>query len=337
MDRIEFRNKCLERDHNQCVVCGTHADCVHHIVERRLFSENDPIPSGYHIDNGASVCANHHFEAESTMLSAQALRDYIGITRVILPEHLDPDEQYDKWANILMNNGMRAPGELFYDESVQKVLEPVLHLFTPYLKYPKTFHLPFSRMATHDDRTLNSVAHFEGKDVVVMHKLDGEHTVMYNDFMHARSLSYPNHPSRGRMKALHAQIKHDIPVGIHVHGENMFGKHTIYYQNLEHFFYVHSVWDKNICLSWDETVEWAELLDLPICPVLYRGIWDEKLIRGLYQDMYDNDPMEGYVVRLSTSFPLSKFRWSVAKYVEHPIDNSNHWYHSQFVPNKLKE
>ena len=45
-----------------------------------------------------------------------------------------------------------------------------------------------------------------------------------------------------------------------------------------------SVWNElNVCLSWDETEEWAQRLGLVTVPVLYRGIWDEDGQGLLYE------------------------------------------------------
>jgi hypothetical protein len=83
---------------------------------------------------------------------------------------------------------MRLRGELFDDESVQKILSPVLHLFLDYVKYPRTYHLPWSPGMTKDDRQIKSIDVFEGKDIVVTLKMDGENTNWYKDYCHARSL-----------------------------------------------------------------------------------------------------------------------------------------------------
>lgn len=338
MNRDEFRNSVFARDKHKCVACGAEAVDAHHLIERRAFSETDPIPYGYDTDNGVSLCAFHHMNAEETLLSAKLLREYAHITRIVLPEQFDADAgDYTKWCDLILTNGERMPGPYFYDESVQKVLAPVLHLYEKHIKYERTFHLPWSKMKTDDDRTLKSVEQFVGKHVTVFTKVDGEHTVMWNDAIYARSREYPAHPSRSRVRALHAQIKWDIPDDMHIHGENMFGKHTIHYHNLTNFFYVHSVWVKDHCLSWPESVEWAQLLGLETCPVLYEGMWDEDLIRGLYTPMFNDDPQEGYVVRVTDGFLRSQFAKNIGKYVEHPISSSNHWYHTQFIANELRK
>jgi hypothetical protein len=43
---------------------------------------------------------------------------------------------------------------------------------------------------------------------------------------------------------------------------------------------VFSVWDKEKCLSWDETIEYCNLLDLTTVNVLYRGVFDFELIKN---------------------------------------------------------
>lgn len=330
--RDEFRKQCLSRDGNKCVLCGeTNNLVVHHIVERRLFDDG-----GFYLSNGATLCEEHHWKAEATIVGTQQLRDAVGITRIVLPEHLDSDETYTKWADVELENGMRNPGELFDDASVQKVIAPVIHLYTSKYKHPRTYHLTYSRQRTADDKTLKSEKQFEGKEVVVSIKFDGENTSLYRDSIHARSLDYGPHPSRSRIRALHAQLRWDIPDHMRVCGENLFGKHTIKYHNLPAFFMVHSIWDRGWSLSWDETKEWSALLGLLTVPELYRGIYDDKLVRSLYTSTYAGDPVEGFVVRLTSRFPMSKFRMSTGKYVHNPISAANHWYHTQFEENECK-
>ena len=214
----------------------------------------------------------------------------------------------------------------------------MLGLFTDRVRYPRTYHLPWSPGINGDDRALEDVSAFEGQQVVVTAKMDGEQTTMYRDYIHARSLQWTGHPSRSWVANLHGQAGWQIPGGWRVCGENLYARHSIHYQNLSAYFLVFSVWNKrNVCLSWAETVEWAALLDLQTVPVLYTGTWDEGVIRSLYTPTFDGDEMEGYVVRLADSFPYGAFRRSVAKYVraDH-VRTRPHWFHGQpVVPNEL--
>src|SRR5690606_38566454 len=116
---------------------------AHHILERRLFTAPGE-KGGYFIDNGATVCEHHHMQCEMTVISTDEVRAKCGITRVVLPSTLYSDHEYDKWGNVVLPDGRRLAGELFNDESVQKVLSKggVLENFTHWVKYPRTHHLP---------------------------------------------------------------------------------------------------------------------------------------------------------------------------------------------------
>ena len=144
LTRDAFRAAVFERDGDKCVICHHDRNLdAHHIIERRLWPDG-----GYYLDNGATLCGTPqtgcHIEAERTLLTCEEIRDAAGITNVILPPHLYSDERYDKWGNPYLPNGLRIRGELFDDASVQKVLAPVLSQFTKYVKYPRTYHLPWS-------------------------------------------------------------------------------------------------------------------------------------------------------------------------------------------------
>jgi hypothetical protein len=286
--------------------------------------------------NGASLCGRCHIEAEQTVLSCTLIREKAGIQRIVLPPHLYDDQNYDKWGNPIMLNGTRLRGELFFDESVQKILNDggMLGLFTHHVKYPRTYHLPWSLNLTDDDRMMNHNV-FEGKEVVVTLKMDGENTTMYRDFVHARSLIFEAHPSRNRVKALHSQIAHDLPEHWRFCGENLYAKHSIKYTDLPSYFLLFSVWnDKNICLPWDETAEWAQLLDLSTVTVLYRGIFDREKIEDAFNPYKDTN--EGYVVRMAGSFPFSSFRNSVGKFVrKNHVHTHGHWMRQAIEPNEL--
>ena len=101
-----------------------------------------------------------------------------------------------------------------------------------YFKYPRTFHLPWSPGVNRDDQILVGVDYFRGQQVIVTEKLDGENTSMYSDHFHARSLDSRHHPSRAWVKTLHGGIKHEIPSGWRICGENLYARHSIHYRGL---------------------------------------------------------------------------------------------------------
>lgn len=332
MTRDEFRNSVFERDHHQCVICKHPGKDAHHIMERRLWDDG-----GYHINNGVTLCETHHILAEQTVLTCEQLREAAGITEILLPEHLYLDDRWDKWGNCCLPDGRRLRGELFEDESVQKILAPVLHLFTKYTKYPRTFHLPWSLSKTQDDRQLKDTSQFEGKEVVVTVKMDGENTTFYSDYLHARSLEGLDHVSQHWVKNFHSQVGWQIPEGWRICGENLFAKHSIKYIHLPTYFLAFSIWDGgNRCLDWDSFVEWCELLDLQTVPVLYRGVWDEALIRSLHRPVVEGEEREGYVVRVADGFHYSQFRKCVAKFVRPGhVQTHGHWRNMVIEKNEL--
>jgi hypothetical protein len=343
LNRDEFRLKVFERDHYRCVICGAPAIDAHHIIERRLFGIQT---QGYFIDNGASLCKQHHIQAEETTLSCDDIRKAAKIQTIIMPDHFYEDAEYDKWGNEVMKNGTRIKGELFEDASVQKILKQggVLSLFIDWVKYPRTYHLPWSPGMNRDDRMMKTTDIFTGKRVMICEKLDGENTSMYPDRVHARSLDTDSHPSRNWVKNLWAQKGYEIPQGWRVCGENMYQKHAIHYTKekgnaLSTYFYMFSIWnEKNYCLSWDETVEWAELLGFTLVPVFYDGIWDMNVIAELNKRMEANpDTIEGYVVRLAREYHYSEFRNICGKYVRknHVNNNHGHWKTQKVIKNEL--
>ena len=205
-------------------------------------------------------------------------------------------------------------------------------------KYPRTPHLPWSRGGTSDDTYLFDVRCFEGKEVVITEKMDGENTTMYRDGIHARSVDSRHHPSRDWVKALHASIAHEIPEGWRVCGENVYAQHSIAYESLNSFFCLFSIWnDRNEALSWDETGEWAEMLNLVTVPELHRGMWNEEMIQS-FADNLNLEKQEGYVVRLTDRFHFDAFSCSLAKWVRMGhVQTDRHWMFAETIPNRLAE
>ena len=208
-------------------------------------------------------------------------------------------------------------------------------------KYPRTPHLPWSETKSdRDDKVLSSLDHFVGLEVVVTEKLDGENTSMYPAHYHARSMESKNHPSRTLLKQHHASLRHNIPEGWRLCGENVYARHSIYYDRLTAYFFVIGIYNQdNICISWDETLEYAALLALPTVPVLYEGVWDEEAIRALWpRPSVFGDTCEGYVVRTRKGFSHVDFSSNVAKYVrKNHVQTSAHWMLEAVVPNKSGE
>lgn len=202
-------------------------------------------------------------------------------------------------------------------------------------KYPRTYHVNWSPGTTIDDKIHQDIDFFNDKEIVITEKMDGENTTMMNDCIHSRSLDSADHPSRHWVKGLWGKIKYDIPDNWKICGENLFATHSIHYTNLSSYFMVFSIWDENdICLSWDDTVTFANFLNLETVPVLWRGIYNKEFIENF---KINTDIQEGFVIRIVDSFPFSDFDKSVAKWVRKGhVTSDDHWMFKKITPNELR-
>lgn len=311
LTRQEFKNEVFKRENYKCAMCDKAAVDAHHIVDRGCYPDG-----GYYVDNGVALCAAHHVDAEKGLITCTELREAAGIQCVVLPDNLDPRILYNKWGRPLSKNKLH--------------------------KYPKIWHLPWSRsLDTHDrvftDEDVESF--FEGREVVITEKLDGENTNMYNDHIHARSMDSGHHVSRSWVKALHASIKHEIPDNWRVCGENVYAKHSILYHGLPTAFFVFGVYDENnTCLSWEDTKYFAEILGLACVPVLE----DNKLFqRSIHEEVYTGEStfnrseQEGYVVRLKGQINWTQHCISYAKFVRpNHVRTDKNWMTQPMIKNE---
>ena len=126
LSREQFSSEVFKRDKNTCIFCEKPAIDAHHILDRKLWNNG-----GYYLSNGASVCASHHWDCEKTLISVEDVRKACGIQEFILPENFSFNLSYDKWGNIIKEDGYRIKGPLFEDDGVQKILKQsgLLYLF----------------------------------------------------------------------------------------------------------------------------------------------------------------------------------------------------------------
>lgn len=203
-------------------------------------------------------------------------------------------------------------------------------------KYPSTPHLPQSRSRTEDDKVLKTTTHLHGLNVVITEKMDGESCSMYNHHIHARSLDSRPRPDQDWVRRFWANRRHNIPEIWRVCGENAWAKHSIAYDALASYFFGFSIWDEgNFRLSWTETLEWFELLDIVPVRVLYQGPYSDAVVEQLIADM-DPNVMEGFVVANQERFHYDDFALNMAKYVRPKhVQTNDHWLHGEITPNGL--
>jgi len=96
------------------------------------------------------------------------------------------------------------------------------------------------------------------------------------------------------------------------------------------------MWNEDTCLSWDETLEWFDLIGIQHVNVLYRGMFDEKLVRNLQKSL-DFSKQEGYVLRKVGSFKMNQFKNSVGKFVRKDhVQTKQHWMYDRIEQNRIR-
>lgn len=200
------------------------------------------------------------------------------------------------------------------------------------IKYPRTPHLPESLGATSDDKWISAAGLSylsSGIDLVVTEKMDGGNLTMSRTHFHGRSIDSGTHAWDTRARALWAEKRFDIPEGWRISGESMYARRSVAYDDLPGVYLVFGIWDEtNTLLDWDSTVEWSQMLELPMVPTLYRGtsldeartVWKNS---GLTEEM-----SEGFVIRDAGRVSYKDFDTKVAKFVrDNHIRTSANWRH----------
>jgi len=361
LNRTDFKEQVFKRDNHTCLFCDKPAVDAHHIIDRSLWSDG-----GYYVDNGASLCTEHHLAAEKTLISAHNLRQLAGIDNAIYPQNLSRNEfvvDYDKWGNPILKNGRRLKGYLFYKDNVQKMLKQTIEhgaFDKPFDmlvdKYPRTYHLLNSPGTTSDDRIAKTCNKVLTQGNVITEKLDGENTSMSEYGLFARSRTEPTkNPWAQWLKQRWESIKRDLKdFDLEICGENMYGEHSIVYSGLQEHFYVFGMRNMkhDVFLSWEETEYFAELFDFQMAPVLMKcdGLTYEELVDNidlfmsqpseLNDSKYWTTPKEGIVIRIKDEFPNDMFYNSVYKYVRAKhVKTGEHWaknWHRAYLHHELE-
>lgn len=216
-------------------------------------------------------------------------------------------------------------------------------------KYNRTFHLPWSKGATNDDKIAKDVSHLIGVPIVISEKIDGSNVALERENCFARTHSGPpTHSSFNELKVLHATVKNIIEPKTQIFGEWCLAKHSIEYKALPHYFLLFGVRhlledSKHFWSGWSSTSIYASELGVGIVPTLFEGtIASEKDLQKLTelfmsQPSYCDGIREGVVVRKSSGFEDSDFSSCVMKCVRaNHVQTSEHWKDQAFIKNGLK-
>lgn len=203
------------------------------------------------------------------------------------------------------------------------------------VKYPRTVHFPFSETITDDDKRLSDTSHFYNKEVVITEKMDGENITIYNNGFHAGSLDSKHKEYHSWLAQYCSTFNYSLSDDFRVCGEYLYAQHSIKYNHLVSYFMGFSVWNKELCLSWDETQEWFDIFSIISVPIVYRGIYSDDIVKMCAKSVIENGG-EGVVVRLTSSFLYKDFSKSVAKYVrKNHVQTDKHWSLSSIEKNEL--
>lgn len=205
-------------------------------------------------------------------------------------------------------------------------------------KFPRTFHLPFSPGRGSDDKVHINCKSFLNKEIIITEKMDGGNTGIDSCGVYARSRNgFANHPSFNMVKSWYSENKKLIDEeNLLLYLENMYGVHSIEYNNLNKFmFLIDALKEKNDTLyfvSYDELIDISNKIKVLLVPDLFRGVVKsekelEKLISNLMNSKSKyGDTKEGVVIRIIDEFHFSDYSSSTAKYVRaNHVQSDIHW------------
>ena len=208
------------------------------------------------------------------------------------------------------------------------------------MKYPRTYHVPFSPGATKDDKKLKDgwFEYYRGKEIVFTEKLDGENSCLCQKGVFARS-----HGAETRSpwsinlwgdNGLYWKVKGLIDDDLLIFGENLYGEHSIHYEKLRDYFHVFACYNETTdkWWSWDDVKFVSKVLDVPHVPTLWRGIAEsedqirELIIQTMNMPSAYGNTKEGVVIRLANEFDGEDFTNYVCKYVRaNHVQTDEHW------------
>lgn len=198
-------------------------------------------------------------------------------------------------------------------------------------KYGRTYHFPFSEGATSDDKILQDWENILSHQLVMTEKLDGENTCLKSSGVYARSHGAPTrNPWAGNMWSIWERVHKDLG-DLEIFGENLYGIHSIEYEQLPYFFFVFAIRDGERWLSWEEVLFYAELLELATVPVLEIGNFEAVQVKQLITDRMPKGSVfggecEGFVFRNYEEFLVDDFKNNVLKYVRsNHVKTNEHW------------
>lgn len=248
------------------------------------------------------------------------------------------------------------------------------------LKYPRTRHLEGSRLQVGDTADDKPISELAGHSLVVEEKVDGANCAISFDQTGTLLLQSRGHylSGGGRERhfallktwaAAHAHVFHTALGNRFVmYGEWLYAKHTVFYDQLPHYFLEFDVFDRETGRFLSTHARRQLLQGLPVMPVpvihtgklssvnqvealvrpsLYKSpAWRSSLeeaarFSGNRSDMVerqtdDSDLAEGLYLKLETEAEvLDRFKFVRGDFLQAIQESDGHWQDRPILPNRL--
>lgn len=246
------------------------------------------------------------------------------------------------------------------------------------LKYPRTPHLEGSGIQPGDDPAIADFSVLAGRAIVVEEKLDGANAGLSFDDEGALRLQSRGHYLDGGAREKHfalfktwasvhqGALRERLGTRYLMYGEWLYAKHTIFYDQLPHYFCEFDVWDRELEIFLDTPRRQALLVGLPVVsvPVLYAGPAPRQLLDWLGPSLYksgewwarlrelakelqldvervaretDSSPVsEGLYIKVEEQGQvLERYKFVRSSFLTTVIDSESHWLDRPIVPNQL--
>jgi hypothetical protein len=250
-------------------------------------------------------------------------------------------------------------------------------------KYPRTRHLEGSRLQPGDE-DVGSVpfADLTSRFLVVEEKYDGANAGLHFDDAGKLWLQSRGHFLTGGPREKHfnlfkqwahgraALLREALPSRYVLYGEWLYAKHTIFYDQLPHYFLEFDVLDtqedcflstdrrrallaglplESVPVLWSGQAQSLEELVALVGPSRYKGPrWRERLgevcrDRGLdaervWAETDASDLMEGLYIKVEEGGRVvQRYKYVRAGFLTAVVDSGTHWLQRPIVPNQLRD
>ena len=248
------------------------------------------------------------------------------------------------------------------------------------VKYPRTPHLEGSGIQVGDDPAVADFSILAGRLIVVEEKLDGANSGLSFDEDGSLKLQSRGHYLDGGAREKHFAL-FKTWASVHqrafwerlgsrylMYGEWLYAKHTVFYDQLPHYFFEFDVWDRQEGLFLDTARRQALLKDLPVVsvPVLFAGVTPRQPLDYLRESLYKSgdwwsrlrhlavelrlDPericretdasalSEGLYIKVEAQGQvLERYKFVRSSFLTTVSDSESHWLDRPIVPNQLAE